>query len=176
MKIADYIKSLIILNQGMYKNNLTVEEIGLPLEGSTKNFRADVYDINIKEEKITIFEVKSSKQDFDTDFKKGKYLNYLLYCDYLYFCVHVDLYKYVHEMLFENPDDSLNDLNKNIGIYIINDLGLFKCMKKAKKSEFFNLKENEIQKIINKVNTQLKYRYYRIHENKIKEYKKNVFK
>ena len=54
MKLADYIKSSIILNKGMYKNNLTVDEIGLPLEGSTKNFRADIYDINIKENKITI--------------------------------------------------------------------------------------------------------------------------
>lgn len=175
MKLADYIKSSIILNKGMYKNNLTVDEIGLPLEGSTKNFRADIYDINIKENKITIFEVKSSKQDFDLDFKKGKYLNYLLYCDYLYFCVHIDLYKYVNEMLFENTDE-INELNRNIGIYIIDDTGLFKCMKKAKKSEFFNLKENEIHSIINKVNIQLKYRYYRFHENRFKEYKNNIFK
>jgi len=161
---ADFLKSTLILQLGMLKNNLLVEEIGLPLIGHKKECRADIFAINgAKKDKISIYEIKSSKQDFLTDFNKYKYLKYNNYCNYLYFVVHKDLFDFVYEKLFCGTEEN-NKLNKHIGLYEVSDNGYLSCRKRASNTK--NTFDIDItEKYLNK---QLKFRYFKIHKDRFK--------
>lgn len=108
--IADFLKAIVIHNKGFLKNSLTVDEVGLPLNDCKKKFRADVYELNNKN-KVTIYEIKSSKQDFLSDYNKLKYLNYKQYCNYFYFVIPEKLYEFINEKLYDEKN-GLPELNK----------------------------------------------------------------
>jgi len=153
--VADFLKCALINKHGN-KNHLVCDEIGLPLDSHRKECRADIY--NVDYDKVTIFEIKSSKQDFDTDFNKMKYYQYLKYCDYLYFVVQPELYEYINSKLF---DEVYNIPNNNIGIYVVNKYGNLECKRRAKNNKVIDRSEKSINHIRDKINTQLRYRYYR---------------
>ena len=151
MKIADYVKSSIISKRAI-KGNLTVEEVGLPF-GDTwnkKDYRADIMEIT-KEDKIIIYEVKSSLQDFKSD---NKWENYLKHCHLFYFAAPKHVIEYIKE-----------NVPKTVGLYRVDTYGNLMCDRVARNTESnpdINLTRENLQ-------TQLIYRYQKLH----RDFKKN---
>ena len=98
---APHIKNLI---QKFYarKNFSSHFEIGVVPRGS---YQADIVALNMKRH-ILIIEVKSCWADFQTDNKKGKWRNYLQYCDQFYFAFTLEIWDKVKDRVLPIIKDS----------------------------------------------------------------------
>ena len=98
---APHIKNLI---QKFYarKNFSSLFEIGVVPRGS---YQADIVALNMKRH-ILIIEVKSCWADFQTDNKKGKWRNYLQYCDQFYFAFTLEIWDKVKDRVLPIIKDS----------------------------------------------------------------------
>ena len=154
MKIADYIKSSIISKRAI-KGNLVVEEVGLPF-GDTwdkKEYRADVMEIT-KDDKVIIYEVKSSLQDFKSD---NKWENYLYHCHLFYFVAPNDVIKYIKE-----------NVPNTVGLYKVDNYGNLLCERVSRNTG----SQVDVSITRNNLQIQLGYRYCKIHTNFKKNHKK----
>jgi hypothetical protein len=98
---APHIKTLI---QKFYahKNFSSHFEVGVVRHGS---YQADIISLNMKRH-IIIIEVKSCWSDFATDNKKGKWRNYLKYCDQFYFAFTSEVWDKVRDRVLPIIQDS----------------------------------------------------------------------
>ena len=100
------------------KKNYAVNfEVGLDKYG---RFRADVIAVNMGSQ-IIIVEVKSCKEDLIRD---SKFLNYLKFCNKMYFVFDVKTYEKVKDLV-----------PKGVGIFVMSPLGLVKVKKSASTRE-----------------------------------------
>ena len=153
MKTADIIKSAMITKRA-YKGSLIVEEVGLPIDKDwTKSLRADLMEVT-KENRLIIYEVKSSMADYRSD---NKWQGYLKHCELLYFIAPTKVAKVIKE---ETPS--------NVGVYATNEFGYSQCLRSARKTDH----KPNIEDVKEKLQIQLAYRYAKIHSNKVKAFKK----
>ena len=118
---APHIKSFI---QKFYarKNFSSHFEIGVAKHGS---YQADVLSINMKRHLI-IFEIKSCWADFQTDNKKGKWRNYLRYCDQFYFAFTQEVWDKVKDRVLPIVKDS------GAGVFVVPSSGRYQASKVVK--------------------------------------------
>ncbi|NOQ31762.1 MAG: MmcB family DNA repair protein [Helicobacteraceae bacterium] len=150
MKIADLIKSSIIQRRGL-KGHMIVDEVGLPLNAYWENtYYADVFEIT-KDNKIIIYEVKSSKQDYRSD-KKWK--NYLQYCEYFYFVAPREVIEIIK-----------NEVPKHVGLYTY-EKDYLECIRASRRHN----KDLVDKETVKNLNIKIGYRFASMHSKRKKEW------
>lgn len=153
MKTADLIKSSIIARRG-FKGHSIVDEVGLPFDTYFNNhFYADVYEFT-KDNKVIIYEVKSSKADYRSD---KKWHNYLDFCEYFYFVAPRDVIEIIKE-----------EVPKHVGLYTYHN-DYLECARPARKHK----KDLDKSSIKDNLFIKMGYRFTKMHSRKKKNWIEN---
>lgn len=153
MLLANRIKSVIITKR-TYMGNIAVDELSL---GEQKKgignggYYADVIEL-AKNNKVIIYEVKSSLADFKSD---DKWQNYLNFCNLFYF---VAPYEVIEKIKSEVPS--------HVGLYKYHNCNIF-CERVAR----YHNKNTNVENIKEKIETAIRYRYAKFHSKRLKKYK-----
>ncbi|QRE00351.1 hypothetical protein [Burkholderia phage BCSR5] len=118
-ELSDRIKQKLKVYYGK-KKRAVFTELGVCKKGRS---RADVFVLGFSGYMV-IVEVKSSRADFMSDIKTGKWENYLPYCNQLYFAVPKKVYAKVKD-----------DLPAGCGLFVIDTDDLRNKPKVAKKAK-----------------------------------------